>query len=66
VVAAELKSGQLVPVLSKFLPAESHIDAFYPHRRHLSAKVRSFIDLVAKNFREANWTDVEKLSANAK
>jgi DNA-binding transcriptional LysR family regulator len=59
-VAAELKSGELFPVLSKFLPAESHIDAFYPHRRHLSAKVRRFIDLVAKNFRDANWTAVDE------
>jgi DNA-binding transcriptional LysR family regulator len=59
-VAAELKSGQLFPVLTKFLPAESHIDAFYPHRRHLSAKVRRFIDLVAENFRDANWTAVDE------
>jgi DNA-binding transcriptional LysR family regulator len=65
-VASELKSGQLLPVLSKFLRAESHIDAFYPHRRHLSAKVRSFIDLVAKNFREANWTDADEFSETAR
>jgi DNA-binding transcriptional LysR family regulator len=61
-VAAELKSGQLLPALTKFLPAESHIDAFYPHRRHLSAIVRRFIDLVAKNFRDANWTVVDEHS----
>jgi DNA-binding transcriptional LysR family regulator len=64
-VAAELKSGQLFPVLTKFLPAESHIDAFYPHRRHLSAKVRRFIDLVAKNFRNANWAVADEHSETA-
>jgi DNA-binding transcriptional LysR family regulator len=64
-VAAELKSGQLLSVLTKFLPAESHIDAFYPHRRHLSAKVRRFIDLVAKNFRDANWAAADEHSETA-
>jgi DNA-binding transcriptional LysR family regulator len=32
-VDAELRSGQLVPVLTKFLPFEFSIDAYYPHRR---------------------------------
>jgi DNA-binding transcriptional LysR family regulator len=56
-VADELKSGRLVPILTKFLSAELSIDAIYPHRRHLSPKVRSFIDVVAKNFHDAKWTD---------
>jgi hypothetical protein len=34
------------------------IDAIYPHRRHLPAKVSSFMDLLFKHFREdAAWTD---------
>jgi DNA-binding transcriptional LysR family regulator len=56
-VVDELKSGRLVPVLTKFLSAELSVDAIYPHRRYLSPKVRSFIDLVAKNFHDAKWTD---------
>jgi len=52
---ANLKSGALVPVLSDFLPAQFSIDALYPHREHLPAKVRAFIDVVAKNFREIDW-----------
>jgi DNA-binding transcriptional LysR family regulator len=56
VVAEELKAGALVPVLTEFLPEKYSIDALYPHREHLPAKVRSFIDLVAKNFREAAWS----------
>jgi DNA-binding transcriptional LysR family regulator len=59
VVAEELKSGALVPVLTEFLPEQYSIDALYPHREHLPAKVRSFIDLVAKNFREATWHTAE-------
>jgi hypothetical protein len=33
----------------------STIDALYPHREHLPAKVRTFIDVVAKNFRTIDW-----------
>jgi DNA-binding transcriptional LysR family regulator len=57
-VAEDLKSGALVPLLTEFLPDEFSIDALYPHREHLPAKVRSFIDLVAKNFRAAKWNDM--------
>jgi hypothetical protein len=34
---------------------EWSIDAIYPHRQHLFAKVRSFIDLVAKHFHDTKW-----------
>jgi len=36
--------------LTEFLQTEHAINAIYPHRHHLSAKVRSFIDLLAKHF----------------
>jgi DNA-binding transcriptional LysR family regulator len=55
IVAEELKSGALVPVLTEFVSEEFRIDALYPHREHLPAKVRSFIDLVVKNFRQIDW-----------
>ena len=48
----EIKSGRLVPVLTEFLQTEHAINAIYPHRHHLSAKVRSFIDLLVKHFHE--------------
>jgi DNA-binding transcriptional LysR family regulator len=44
-----LKSGALVSFLDEFTCQEFSIDAIYPHREHLPAKVRSFLDLVAKN-----------------
>jgi len=56
-VADELKSGRLIPILTKFPSAGLSVDAIYPHRRYLSPKVRSFIDLVAKNFHDAKWTE---------
>src|SRR5262249_58762804 len=45
-------------VLTEFLQAEHAINAIYPHRHHLSAKVRSFIDLLVKHFHEdPGWAD---------
>lgn len=48
-VASELKSGALVPLLAEFLPEEYSLDALYPHRDHLPVKVRSFIDLIVRD-----------------
>jgi DNA-binding transcriptional LysR family regulator len=48
-VASELKSGVLVPLLAEFLPEEYSLDALYPHRDHLPAKVRSFIDMIVRD-----------------
>jgi DNA-binding transcriptional LysR family regulator len=54
----EIKSGRLVPVLTEFLQTDHAVNAIYPHRRHLSAKVRSFIDLLARRFRDdPAWAD---------
>jgi DNA-binding transcriptional LysR family regulator len=52
-VADEVKTGQLVAVLTEFVRAERAINAIYPHRLHLSAKVRAFLDLATKHFRGA-------------
>jgi DNA-binding transcriptional LysR family regulator len=51
-VADEIRSGRLIPVLTDYLTTEFSILAVYPHRHRLSAKVRSFIDLLARHFRE--------------
>jgi len=45
---ADVEAGLLVPILTDYRPVEFSINAVYPHRRHLSAKVRGFIDLLAK------------------
>ena len=54
-VLDDLKSGALVSILSDFLPKQFSIDALYPHREHLPAKVRTFIDLLVENFRQIDW-----------
>lgn len=50
VVKEDLRSGQLVAVLEDFEPAGVAIHAVYPHRRHLSGKVRAFIDFLVRWF----------------
>jgi DNA-binding transcriptional LysR family regulator len=52
VVFDDLKSGALVSILDEFLSKRFSIDAFYPHRAHLPAKVRTFIDLLVENLRQ--------------
>ena len=42
--AAPIEKGRMVPVLSHWSFAASPIHALYPSNRHLSAKVRTFID----------------------
>jgi DNA-binding transcriptional LysR family regulator len=51
-VADDLESGRLVRLLSEYRPVEFAMNAVYPHRHHLSAKVRTFIDLLAHHSAE--------------
>jgi DNA-binding transcriptional LysR family regulator len=46
--AASLKAGRLKILLAKFEPAALPIHVVYPTSRLLSAKVRTFIDLVTE------------------
>jgi DNA-binding transcriptional LysR family regulator len=50
IVAADVRAGRLVRLLRDFAPPAININAVYPSRRHLSAKVRAFIDFVALRF----------------
>jgi DNA-binding transcriptional LysR family regulator len=51
-VADDLESGRLVHLLPEYRPVEFAMNAVYPHRHHLSAKVRSFIDLLVAHSAE--------------
>jgi DNA-binding transcriptional LysR family regulator len=42
-----------VPLLAGFLPPRAPISAVYPSRRHLSAKVRAFVDHLVERFARA-------------
>ena len=50
IVAPELASGALVPLLPGHAPSSAGIYAVYASRRHLSAKVRAFVDFLAMHF----------------
>jgi DNA-binding transcriptional LysR family regulator len=54
-ILEDLRTGALVPILTEFLLKQYSIDVLYPHREHLPAKVRTFIDLLAKNFHQMDW-----------
>jgi DNA-binding transcriptional LysR family regulator len=56
-VGDDLKAGRLVPVLSGYAPADAAIRAMYPHSRHLSAKVRMFVDFLIDRFGNPDWDD---------
>jgi DNA-binding transcriptional LysR family regulator len=56
-VDEELRVGSLVPLLRNYPTAEFSIAAVYPHRRHLAAKVRVFIDALARLFAGRDWLD---------
>src|SRR5258708_6833432 len=45
-----LRSGRLVTVLDDYMAPTYAIRALYPHNRHLSAKVRAFVDFLAARF----------------
>lgn len=57
VVAPHVRAGELVALLPGFAAASIPIHAVYPSRRHLSAKVRAFVDFIAVRFAERpDWT----------
>jgi DNA-binding transcriptional LysR family regulator len=46
-IHADLEEGRLVRLLPEYRTVEFAMNAVYPHRHHLSAKVRTFIDMLA-------------------
>jgi DNA-binding transcriptional LysR family regulator len=47
-----LAGGRMVPLLQSFVPGDRGIYAVYPHRRYLAARVRVFVDFLAKWFKD--------------
>lgn len=51
-VAAEaLRTGRLRPILTAYEPEPFGVHAVYPHSRHLAARVRALVDLLAERYR---------------
>ncbi len=48
----DLELGRLVRLLPEYRPIEFSMIAVYPHRHHLSAKVRTFIDMLVQHASE--------------
>lgn len=55
IVGCELVSGRLEQVLTEYEDDDRGIYAVYPHNRHLSAKVRAFVDFMARRFADPDW-----------
>lgn len=51
-VHRDLAEGRLEPMLEGFHPEGQAIYVVYPHRRHLSGKVRAFVDFLSEWFAE--------------
>lgn len=59
IVGPEVRAGRLVPLLQDFEPLPVPIYALYPSRKHLSAKVRRFVEFLIERFSSAqDWTNV--------
>lgn len=60
IVYDDIVAGRLVPMLDDWDLPRLSINLAYPSRKHLSAKVRTFIDFVAAHFKkmdyERKWT----------
>lgn len=57
-VGEDIRAGRLTTVLDEFEDKSLAAYAVYPHRKHLSAKVRVFVDFLARQFGPAPYWDV--------
>lgn len=49
-VVPDIRAGRLLPVLPEYPHVNSAFYVLYPHRRHLSRKVRAFVDFLVETF----------------
>lgn len=56
-IGLDIQSGRLVPVLEKFEPKPLPINLVYAHRKHMSLKVRSFVDYMQGYFETPPYWD---------
>ncbi len=60
IVGEELQNDTMRTVLTQYSPSDLTISALYPRNRHLSAKVRLFVDLLKERFStRPHWDLVE-------
>jgi DNA-binding transcriptional LysR family regulator len=57
IVGPDVRAGRLVPLLQEFVAPPVPIYAVYPSRKHVSAKVRAFVDFLLERFAQAqDWS----------
>ncbi|WP_137894908.1 LysR family transcriptional regulator [Ramlibacter sp. 2FC] len=54
-VGADLRAGRLVEILPQWQGPRLDIQALYPSRSHLSAKVRAMVDFLVQAFQQPGW-----------
>ena len=57
IVGADLSAGSLESALDRFIPQDLTLNAVYPHSRHLSPKVRAFVDFLVERFGKRPYWD---------
>ncbi|UEM18909.1 LysR family transcriptional regulator [Skermanella mucosa] len=57
IIGEQIASGRLDVVLMDFVAGDSAVHAVYPHGRHLSPKVRVFVDFLAGRFGPVPYWD---------
>ncbi len=58
IVGGDLQADRLVTVLDEFISQDLIMSAVYPHSRHLSPKVRAFVDFLADRFGPRPYWDL--------
>jgi DNA-binding transcriptional LysR family regulator len=57
IVGSDVRAGRLLPLLQEFTAPPMPIYAVYPSRKHLSAKVRLFVEFLVERFAQApDWS----------
>jgi DNA-binding transcriptional LysR family regulator len=57
IVGPDVRAGRLVPLLQEFTAPPTPIYAVYPSRKHLSAKVRTFVEFLVVRFEDSqDWS----------
>ena len=58
IVYSEIENGSLLPLLPDYQPWQIDAYAVYPQTRHLSQRVRAFVDFLVKRFEGIPYWDV--------
>jgi DNA-binding transcriptional LysR family regulator len=57
IIGLDIQSGRLKPVLEKYEPKPLPINLIYAHRKHMSVKIRSFVDYMQDYFETPPYWD---------